>query len=135
VFGRRSDTTQKSHASQSTHIGTYGRPGDLMARPGAPICDDGTMTDQKAISATVRCRVQGVGYRYAVIHVAQELGLVGWVQNTPDGSVKTWAQGHDTVLEQFVEFLRAGPRSAAVRSVDVFPIEPDESLQRFVVRS
>jgi acylphosphatase len=52
------------------------------------------MTDQKAITATTTGRVQGVGYRYSVVHVANELGLVGWVQNTPDGSVKTWAQGH-----------------------------------------
>jgi acylphosphatase len=93
------------------------------------------MTDQKAITATITGRVQGVGYRYSVIHVADELGLVGWVQNTPGGSVKTWAQGHDTVLEQFVAYLWEGPRSARVRSVKVFPIEPDESLQGFVVRS
>ena len=92
------------------------------------------MTDQKAISATVTGRVQGVGYRYGVIHVAQELGLVGWVQNTPNGSVKTWAQGYEPVLEQFVEFLKEGPRSAQVRAVDVFPVEPDGSLHGFVVR-
>jgi acylphosphatase len=92
------------------------------------------MTDQKAITATVTGRVQGVGYRYSVIHMANELGLVGWVQNTPDGSVKTWAQGHEAVLEQFVAYLWEGPRSAQVRSVDVFPVEPDESLRGFVVR-
>jgi acylphosphatase len=93
------------------------------------------MTDQKAITATTTGRVQGVGYRYSVVHVANELGLVGWVQNTPDGSVKTWAQGHESVLERFVAYLREGPRSAAVRSVDVFPVEPDESVRGFVVRS
>jgi acylphosphatase len=92
------------------------------------------MTDQRAITATITGRVQGVGYRYSVIHVAQELGLVGWVQNTPGGSVKTWAQGHELVLEQFVAYLWEGPRSARVRSVDVFPVEPDESLRGFVVR-
>ncbi len=92
------------------------------------------MTDQKAITATVTGRVQGVGYRYAVIHVAHELDLTGWVQNRPNGSVKTWAQGHEAVLEQFVAFLRTGPRMARVRSADVFPVEPDESLQGFVVR-
>jgi acylphosphatase len=92
------------------------------------------MTDQKAISATVRGRVQGVGYRYSVIHVAHKLGLVGWVQNTPDGSVKTWAQGDELILDEFVAYLWEGPRSARVRSVDVFPVEPDESLQRFIVR-
>jgi acylphosphatase len=93
------------------------------------------MTDQRAISATIGGRVQGVGYRYSVIHVANELGLVGWVQNMPNGSVRIWAQGHGAVLERFVEFLREGPRSAAVRSVDVFPVEPDESVRGFVVRS
>jgi acylphosphatase len=66
--------------------------------------------------------------------VANELGLVGWVQNTPDGSVKTWSQGHELVLEQFVAYLWEGPRSARVRSVDVLPVEPDESLRGFVVR-
>jgi acylphosphatase len=93
------------------------------------------MTIQKAITATAKGRVQGVGYRYAVIHVADELGLVGWVQNTPNGSVKTWAQGYEPVLEQFVAFLREGPRSARVRSMEVFPVEPDESLHGFVMRS
>jgi len=92
------------------------------------------VTDQSAISATIIGRDQGVGYRYAVIHIANELGLVGWVQNTPDGSVKTRAQGHELVLEQFVAYLWEGPRSARVRFVKVFPIEPDESLQGFVVR-
>jgi acylphosphatase len=92
------------------------------------------MMIQKAITATITGRVQGVGYRYSVVHVAHDLGLVGWVQNTPNGSVKTWAQGHKSVLEQFVAYLREGPRSARVRSVDAFPVEPDESLQGFVVR-
>jgi acylphosphatase len=61
------------------------------------------MTDQRAISATVRGRVQGVGYRYSVIRVAHELGLVGWVQNTPNGSVKTWAQGHEAVVARVTQ--------------------------------
>jgi acylphosphatase len=93
------------------------------------------MTDQRAISTTVGGRVQGVGYRYAVIDMANELGLAGWVQNTPNGSVKTWAQGHELVLERFVAYLWERPRSARVRSVDVFPVEPDGSLHGFVVRS
>ncbi len=92
------------------------------------------MADQKAITATVTGRVQGVGYRYAVVHVAQELGLVGWVRNASDGSVETWAQGDEPVLGQLIAFLRQGPRSARVRSVDILFVDPDASLHGFAVR-
>jgi len=95
----------------------------------------GAMADQKAIAATVTGRVQGVGYRYAVLHAAKELGLDGWVRNTPDGSVEAWAQGDDAVVGAFVEYLEQGPRAARVQSVDVRSVRPDVSLHRFVVRS
>ena len=92
------------------------------------------MTDQNAIIATVTGRVQGVGYRYAVERVAQELGLVGWVQNVTDGSVETWAQGDEPNLERLVAFMWRGPRQALVRSVDILSVDPDISLQGFTVR-
>jgi acylphosphatase len=93
------------------------------------------MTDQRAVVATVSGRVQGVGYRYAALHVAQELGLEGWVRNAPDGSVETWAQGKGMVLEEYITFLRHGPRSAWVQSVEIRSVEPDANLRGFVVRS
>jgi len=93
------------------------------------------MANQKAIRAKITGRVQGVGYRYTTVQMANELGLAGWVRNSPDGSVETRAQGDERVLDQFVTFLEHGPRSARVRSVDVFPVEPDPSLHRFTVRS
>lgn len=93
-----------------------------------------TMTDHTAITATVTGRVQGVGFRYAVAHMAKEFGLVGWVRNAPDGSVEMRAQGDERVLEQFVAFVRRGPRSARVQSVDVHPVEPDPTLHGFAIR-
>jgi acylphosphatase len=95
----------------------------------------GAMADQKAISATVTGRVQGVGYRYAAMAVAKGLGLKGWVRNTPDGSVEAWAQGDDAVVSAFVEYLKQGPRSARVASVDVRSVAPDATLHGFVVRT
>jgi acylphosphatase len=93
------------------------------------------MADQRAVVATVVGRVQGVGYRYATLGVAHELGLRGWVRNAPDGSVETWAQGNEANLEAFIAFLRQGPRSARVQSVDVRSVEPDGNVADFVVRS
>jgi acylphosphatase len=92
------------------------------------------MADHTAFTATVTGRVQGVGYRYAVMDVAQELGLVGWVRNAQDGSVETWAQGDGLLLEQFIAFLRRGPRLATVQSVDILSVDPDASLRGFALR-
>ena len=40
------------------------------------------------LHAIVKGRVQGVGYRYFVIHVAREIGLKGYVKNLMDGDVE-----------------------------------------------
>ena len=93
------------------------------------------VADHKAIIARVTGRVQGVGYRYTAAHMAQELGLSGWVRNVPDGSVETRVQGDERVLERYVAFLEQGPRAARVRSVDVYPVEPDRELDGFTVRT
>jgi acylphosphatase len=92
------------------------------------------VANQKAITVTVTGRVQGVGYRYAVVDAAEALGLVGWVRNAPDASVDMWAQGDEPALEQLVAFLRQGPRTALVRSVDILPVDPDPLLHTFAVR-
>lgn len=44
--------------------------------------------------------VQGVGFRWTARRVANELGLVGWVRNEPDGSVSMELQGpsHDLAV-------------------------------------
>lgn len=92
------------------------------------------MTDHKAITARVTGCVQGIGYRYATLDAAEELGLVGWVRNAPDGSVEVWAQGDEPALEKLIAFLQRGPRSARVRSVDILSVDPDVSLYGFAVR-
>lgn len=71
------------------------------------------------LTATVRGMVQGVGYRYFVVREAEALGLVGWVANAPDGSVRLEAEGPLRALEALVALLPAGPRSAEVDGVEV----------------
>ena len=38
-------------------------------------------------------RVQGVGFRYRAMNIAQMLGLTGWVKNRWDGKVEMEVQG------------------------------------------
>jgi acylphosphatase len=66
-----------------------------------------------------RGRVQGVGYRASAAHEARRLGVRGWVRNQLDGTVEVLAEGDESDLSAFLEYLRRGPSGARVRSVDV----------------
>ena len=69
--------------------------------------------------AVVIGQVQRVAYRAYVQDAATELGLVGYVENRPDGSVEVVAQGNPDTLKEFVEYLHEGSVSSKVESVAV----------------
>ena len=87
------------------------------------------------LDATVRGRVQGVGFRYFAWREAMDLDLTGWVANEMDGSVHCVAEGPAGRLEAFLERLRAGPPAALVDRVDVVWMAPTGGLAPFSVRS
>ena len=51
-------------------------------------------------------RVQGVFFRKFTKTEANKLGLVGWVMNTPRGTVTGEAEGNQHSIEQFKYWLR-----------------------------
>ena len=61
--------------------------------------------------------VQGVGFRYYTLESARRFGVVGYVMNTRDGGVRTYAEGPREALEQFLRALQKGPDGASVRDV------------------
>jgi len=64
-------------------------------------------------------QVQGVFFRSHAKEVADRLGLVGWVRNNSDGSVKVLAEGPKGKLEKFIKWCQVGPSGAQVEKVDV----------------
>jgi len=69
------------------------------------------------LHAIIDGTVQGVGFRmYAQKH-AELLGLTGWVRNRFDGRVEVLAEGTYIALEDLLDKLRLGPRSAFVTEV------------------
>ena len=50
--------------------------------------------------------VQGVGFRYTVLALAEKLALTGTVRNHADGSVEIFAQGRKSILEDLIAKLK-----------------------------
>lgn len=62
------------------------------------------------LTAWVRGRVQGVGFRWWTRARALELGLVGWAANLDDGRVEVVAEGPREACAALLAHLR-GPRA------------------------
>jgi acylphosphatase len=73
----------------------------------------------RRIAFVVTGLVQGVGFRWFVQRKAEQLGLAGFVQNEPDGSVRGEAEGDGAGLDSLVALLRRGPRLSRVDNVAV----------------
>lgn len=86
-----------------------------------------------AVRATVRGRVQAVGFRDATVRKARALGAMGWVRNADDGSVLVHAEGDEAAVSGLTAFLRQGPRGAAIAEVEVENVKP-EGHEQFAVR-
>ena len=77
----------------------------------------------EALHFAIRGRVQGVGFRYAMITEASRLGLTGWVRNRRDGSVEAMVAGPPDAVQHLLDWSRRGPPAAIVHSVDSFAAE------------
>ena len=73
------------------------------------------------IHLRIEGRVQGVGFRWFVCERAFELGVAGWVKNTPSGDVELAASGDDAKLSQLESAVARGPAGAQVSSVHRLP--------------
>jgi acylphosphatase len=58
--------------------------------------------------------VQGVGYRWFAHRRASQLGITGYVRNLPNGDVEVECEGDKSLIADYIEQLRIGPRSARV---------------------
>ncbi|TLP73260.1 acylphosphatase [Nesterenkonia sphaerica] len=69
-------------------------------------------------SVRVTGTVQGVNFRNSAKRQAEELGLVGWVRNTPDGAVELLIGGDGPAVEALISWCGTGPKRAEVTSVE-----------------
>jgi len=86
--------------------------------------DDTGRTTDSVLRLVIRGRVQGVGYRWAMVEQARRADLRGWVRNRRDGTVEAIVAGAPDALERLVAWARRGPDGALVSAVEVAAAEP-----------
>lgn len=77
--------------------------------------------------------VQGVGYRFATLDAANQLGISGWVRNLPDDRVEALFEGTKAAVEEMIRWCHEGPPGAVVKNVAVEYEEP-EGLREFQIK-
>ena len=78
-------------------------------------------------------RVQGVGFRYTAFHLAQSLGLTGWVQNQRDGSVLMEVQGRSETIQRMIDGLERGT-FIQIERMEKQEIPHDDYERRFKIK-
>jgi acylphosphatase len=89
------------------------------------------------MTARIRGRVQGVGFRWWVRQRAEALGLTGWVMNADDErSVDLVAVGEPSGLDELERLVTRGPQGARVETVEARRGPATGEFDRFgIVRS
>jgi acylphosphatase len=79
------------------------------------------MEEQKkmGMKAMVHGRVQGVGFRYSTVIQARRIGVTGYARNMPDGTVEVVAEGDEDKVKKLLVWLKKGPPSSRVDTVNV----------------
>ena len=81
----------------------------------------------------VHGRVQGVGFRYFVHHVASRLGLAGDVRNCPDSTVEIIVEGNAKRIAELIAEVHKGPSLARVERLEILDIAARGEYQSFSI--
>jgi len=79
-------------------------------------------------------RVQGVFFRAETQEKARQVGVSGWVRNTPDNLVEAVFEGEKEDVEEMISWSRHGPPAARVENVDVNRQEFKGEFDSFSIR-
>ncbi len=78
--------------------------------------------------------VQGVGFRYFVVRLAEKLELKGYTKNLFNGEVYTIVEGEHFIIEEFFNKIKIGPIHANVKNASIKWSEYKNEFTRFEVR-
>jgi acylphosphatase len=91
------------------------------------------MSSNVRVHLIIGGRVQGVGFRYFTLELANKFGIVGWVRNTYRDEVEIVAEGEKEVLENWLQLVKIGPAHSKVINVKIDWSEATGEFSRFSI--
>ena len=92
------------------------------------------MQQCRSVQGLASGRVQGVGFRYFVMRLAQAEKLCGYVRNLSDGRVEFYLQGDPDSVTRVLSRIRVGPDYAQVSDLQLSDSKKIPGLTEFVIR-
>ncbi len=87
-----------------------------------------------AYKIIVQGRVQGVGYRWFTMQMAQKYNVNGHVANLMNGDVEIFVQGDTKSVNEFISQLRQGPTFSEVTNLVITDTDINQDLNQFKVK-
>jgi acylphosphatase len=75
-------------------------------------------------------RVQGIGFRFTALNIANRYELKGYVRNVPDNSVEMFAQGMAEMIDDCVHDLQDS-FVGSISHIDIEEATPDPKITDF----
>jgi len=88
----------------------------------------------KTIRVIIKGKVQGVFFRATAKDMADNLGVKGFVKNSPDGNVEITASATGEKLNQFIAWCKKGPPRAVVTDIKVEELHFEDFTSFRIIR-
>jgi acylphosphatase len=85
----------------------------------------------KSVQAHYEGKVQGVGFRAAILSLAKGYDVTGWVRNLPDGRVGMLACGDAGEVDDFLTGIRESHLAGHIEREELLPGTPEVGIKGF----
>ncbi len=79
-------------------------------------------------------RVQGVGFRWTVRHIAKGFDVTGWVRNLMDGHVEMQVNGDEDEVRAFLDGIKQSELGSYIRKQTEKKLEKPVEANGFEIR-